>query len=95
MSTFTALPRPATVMPHENFTLDLTFTNGERRVFDALPYLQYPALDALTAISLFMQARVEHHTVVWNDEIDMAPKICTLKVRPCSGLLKNAHGVVA
>jgi hypothetical protein len=74
MKSVTTLPRPVAVKPNSDFTLDLTFANGEKRVFDAIPYLDYPAFHALKALSLFMQARVEHHSVVWNDEIDMAPE---------------------
>ena len=74
MSTFTTLPRPTAVKALGDYTLDLTFNNGERRVFDVASYLEYPAFQPLKSISLFMQARVEHNTVVWNDEIDMAPE---------------------
>jgi hypothetical protein len=74
MNTHPTLPRPTAVTPHENYTLDLTFNNGERRLFDATAYLEYPAFKALKATSLFMQARVAHNTVVWNEEIDMAPE---------------------
>jgi hypothetical protein len=74
MNTITTLPRPTTVKPNANFTLNLTFNNGEKRVFDAMPYLEYPAFQALKFTNLFMQARVEHNTVVWSDEIDIAPE---------------------
>ena len=63
-------------------TLDVTFTNGEKRVFDVMAYLEYPAFHALKALSLFMQARVAHNTVVWNDEIDMAPENLYLESAP-------------
>jgi len=82
MSTFTPLPRPTAVTPNGNYTLNLTFNNGEQRIFDATTYLKYPAFHALKSISLFMQARVEHHTVVWNDEIDMAPESLYLESTP-------------
>jgi Protein of unknown function (DUF2442) len=82
MSTFTTLPRPTTVKPNRNYTLDLTFANGEERVFDVIPYLEYPAFQALKSVNLFMQARVEHHTVVWNEEIDMAPENLYLESSP-------------
>ena len=82
MNIFTTLPRPTAVKPNGNYTLDVTFANGEKRVFDVSPYLEYPAFQALKAVSLFMQARVEHHTVVWNDEIDMAPENLYLESAP-------------
>jgi hypothetical protein len=82
MNTFTTLPRPTAVTPNVDYTLDLTFNNGENRVFDATSYLEYPAFQALKSISLFMQARVEHNTVVWTDEIDMAPENLYLESAP-------------
>ena len=68
MNTLTTLPRPTAVKPNGNYTLDVTFNNGEKRVFDVTAYLEYPAFQALKSTSLFMQARVAHNTVVWNDE---------------------------
>ena len=38
------------------------------------PYLAYPAFQALKQGKLFMQARVAHHTAIWNDEVDIAPE---------------------
>ena len=82
MNTFTTLPRPTAVKPNGNYTLDVTFNNGEKRVFDVTAYLEYPAFQALKSTSLFMQARVAHNTVVWNDEIDMAPENLYLESAP-------------
>ena len=38
------------------------------------PYLAYPAFQALKQGKLLMQARVARHTVIWNDEVDIAPE---------------------
>jgi len=82
MNSLNRLPRPTTVKPSANYTLDITFSNGERRLFDAIPYLEYPAFEALKAVSLFLQARVAYNTVVWSDEIDMAPENLYLESTP-------------
>jgi len=74
MNTGMMLPRPLSVVANEDYTLSITFNNGEKRRFNMAPYLIYPAFEALKAISLFMQAFVKHNTVVWTDEIDMAPE---------------------
>ena len=74
MNTVTALPRPTAVEAAVDHTLKITFNNGETRLFNAAPYLAYPAFAPLKAVSLFMQAHVAHNTVVWNDEVDMAPE---------------------
>ncbi len=82
MNTCTTLPRPTTVAAEENYTLRITFNNGETRLFNATPYLAYPAFEALKAVSLFMQARVAHNTVVWNEEVDIAPENLYLESTP-------------
>ena len=65
-----------------DYTLRITFNNGETRLFNVAPYLVYPAFEALKTISLFMEARVEHNTVVWNEEVDMAPENLYLESTP-------------
>lgn len=82
MNACTTLPRPTAVAAAGDYTLRVTFNNGETRLFNATPYLAYPAFEALKAISLFMQARVAHNTVVWNDEVDMAPENLYLESTP-------------
>ena len=82
MNTVTTLPRPTAVAATIDYTLRITFNNGETRLFNAAPYLAYPAFEPLKAISLFMQARVAHNTVVWNEEVDMAPENLYLESTP-------------
>jgi len=74
MSASGKLPRPVSVSTAENYSLNVTFNNGEVRRFDVSPYLAYPAFEALKSRSLFAQARVAHDTVVWNGEVDIAPE---------------------
>jgi hypothetical protein len=82
MNICTTLPRPTTVVAAEDYTLRITFNNGETRLFNATPYLAYPAIEALKAIGLFMQARVAYNTVVWNEEVDIAPENLYLESTP-------------
>ena len=82
MSTYTVLPKPTAVAAAIDYTLRITFNNGETRLFNAAPYLAYPAFEPLKTISLFMQARVAHNTVVWNEEVDMAPENLYLESTP-------------
>ena len=82
MSTYTVLPKPTAVAAAIDYTLRITFNNGETRIFNAAPYLGYPAFEPLNAISFFMQARVAHNTVVWNEEVDMAPENLYLESTP-------------
>lgn len=82
MNPYTTLPRPTAVAAAGDYTLKITFNNGETRLFNVTPYLAYPAFEALNAIGVFMQARVAHNTVVWNDEVDIAPESLYLESTP-------------
>jgi hypothetical protein len=75
------LPRPAQVKPLDGYKLEIKFANGELKIMDMKPYLAYPAFQALAEKPLFMQARVAHNTVIWNDEIDIAPESLYLESR--------------
>jgi Protein of unknown function (DUF2442) len=68
------LPRPQSVTPIADYKLDIGFNNGELKRLDMTPYLVYPAFAALREVSLFMQAKVAHNTIVWTGEIDIAPE---------------------
>ena len=57
-----------------DYTLLLHFADGEKRSFDALHLLQKPIYKPLQSPDFFMTAHVECGTVVWNDEVDIAPE---------------------
>lgn len=59
---------------HPGFQLDLEFKNGERRRFDMRPLLAMKPWDRIAAPAVFERVRVEHGTVVWPGEIDIAPE---------------------
>jgi hypothetical protein len=59
------------------------FENGETRLFDMRPYLDYPAFSALKEERVFMRAHVEHGVVVWNDEVDLSPDTLYLRGTVC------------
>jgi len=76
-------PRVRQVIAHEDYTLTLTFSNGEIRRFDMRPYLDYPVFQALRNSALFKLARPAHGTVTWPPEIDFAPETLYLDSLPC------------
>lgn len=45
----------------------VTFTDGERRVFDAEPLLAHPAFAPLADDAVFRTAKVEDGVLVWRD----------------------------
>lgn len=62
------------VVPLENYQLELTFANHERRVFDMTAYLHKKPFNKLTEQNRFMTAHVDYGTVVWDGNIDMSPE---------------------
>ena len=60
--------------PHKDYTITLKFRDGSTRLYDAKPLLDDPMYEPIKNPGFFMQAHVECHTVVWNDDIDIAPE---------------------
>ena len=58
----------------DEYTLIVTFCDGEQKIYDARPLLNKPIYRELQNLSFFLQAKVECGTVVWNDEVDLAPE---------------------
>jgi len=57
------------------YKLRLRFNNGEFKIFDFEPLLQYPAFKPLKDKNVFKQVYLDYGTVVWNDgTIDYDPE---------------------
>lgn len=71
-------PKPVrvkAVRPLEDYKVLITFTNGERKIFDFAPLLDMPCYQPLKDRSVFCGVYVELGTLVWNDgDIDIAPE---------------------
>ncbi len=57
--------------PHDDYTVTLTFENGERRLLDMSPYLQTQVFSPLRDLTLFRRVRVVHGSLEWPGERDM------------------------
>lgn len=66
-------PRAKKVHVKEGFTLEVEFSNGEIRLFDVTPFLQYPVYKPLKDRALFEQIFIRQGIVQWPNEIDIAP----------------------
>lgn len=66
-------PRVRSVKVYPGHKMELLFSNGEKRDFDATPLLAYPAYKKLKEESFFSMARVEYGTVCWPGDIDCCP----------------------
>ena len=66
-------PRIVSADAKENYMLLLTFSNGEKRLFDVGPLLELSVYKPLLNYAFFQSVRVEHGTVVWPQDIDCCP----------------------
>ena len=63
------------VEPKEDFTLLLTFAKGKKRLFDCKKYLfDDDYAKPLHDINLYMKAKADHNTVMWTEDLDIAPE---------------------
>ena len=65
---------PTDVRYLRDYELLITFSNGEKRVYDGHNDITQGVFTQLRNKALFARARIERGTVVWNDELDIAPE---------------------
>ena len=66
-------PRVKQVKAADGYRLQITFTNGERGVYDCRPLLDFGVFQELRDNAYFRQVRAENGTVVWPHEQDICP----------------------
>lgn len=66
----------------DDYTLELVFENGEKRLFDMKPFLDKKPFVKLLNFPLFSKASVEYGTVVWPGNIDIAPETLWSRSKP-------------
>jgi len=66
-------PRVVTVRPGTDYTLTLTFSNGEVRVFDVKPYLSIGISRELQDKRLFNSVRPVLSSIQWQNGQDFCP----------------------
>jgi hypothetical protein len=59
----------------EDYKLLLTFSNGEKRLFNMKPYLNKGIFKQLKDVALFNTVRVSFDTVEWDNEADFDPEV--------------------
>src|ERR1051326_74551 len=62
------------VVPLEGYQLLLTFSNGEKRVYDMKPHLNRGIFKQLKDVTLFNTVHISFDTVEWDNEIDFDPE---------------------
>jgi hypothetical protein len=68
--------------PRDDYTMDLVFENGEKRIFDMTLHFSQKPYTRLSGSSLFFKASVRYGTVVWPGNIDIAPETLLLESTP-------------
>ena len=64
-----------------DYQLSVIFNNGEKKVFDCKPYLDYPAFRELQNESYFTFVKVGQGSVCWPNGQDIAPETLYLESR--------------
>ena len=66
-------PRIKAVKPNVDYTLTLTFTNDEVKVFDVKPYLDKGIFKELRDLSIFNSVKPFLGSIQWKNEQDFCP----------------------
>ncbi len=61
--------------PIENFKLELTFENGEVKLFDVKPFMDKGIFRELYDIELFETVRKSFDAIEWENEADIDPEV--------------------
>lgn len=62
------------VEARSDYTLLITFSRGEKKLYNARALLEKEIYSDLKDIDFFMKAKVEYGTVIWNDTVDLDPE---------------------
>ena len=65
--------RPLAVKPLSDYRLLLTFSTGEKKIFDVSSYLSMPFYATLKDKTAFQRVFVNEYTVEWSNGCDIAP----------------------
>ncbi len=66
-------PTAVAVMPNDNYSLTVTFDNGETKNFDVMPYIRGEWYGHLRDKAYFRMVRTDGFTVVWPEGQDLCP----------------------
>lgn len=74
-------PRVLEVKAGRDFTIEILFTNKERKVFDVKPYLDKGIFKELKSKDVFNSVRADNGSVSWNGGQDFCPDTLYLEGR--------------
>jgi len=75
-------PAVCEVTPNEDFSLNVVLDNGERRLLDMKPYLDFGVFRKLRDYESFKRARVAFDMIEWDEGVDLDPEFVYEKSKP-------------
>lgn len=72
-------PAVSKVVPNEDFTLAITFDNGEKGSLDMKPYLDFGVFQKIRDYEHFQRVRVSFDTIEWDRGVDLDPEFVYAK----------------
>jgi hypothetical protein len=84
-------PHVTSVQTLNDYQLEVSFDNGERRIFDGKPFLSRGIFVRLRDRSLFQAVRAVAGSVEWPGELDLSYDILYLESQPISERGNDAH----
>ena len=76
-------PRVINVKPGQDFTLMVTFNNGEQKSFDVKPYLGIGMFKELKDESMFNSVKPFLGSIQWANGLDLCPDTLYLEGTSC------------
>jgi PhoPQ-activated pathogenicity-related protein len=67
-------PSVTSVIPREDYLLDITFNNGENGTLDMKPYLDFGVFNRIKDYSSFKKVSVAFDTIEWEAGVDLDPE---------------------
>ncbi|MDD2236241.1 MAG: DUF2442 domain-containing protein [Kiritimatiellae bacterium] len=68
----------------DDFRLVLEFDNAEKRIFNALPILDFGRFIELKDINQFKRVHISFDTIEWENELDLDPEYLYAKSEPAT-----------
>ncbi|MCA1622198.1 MAG: DUF2442 domain-containing protein [Acidobacteria bacterium] len=69
---------------NDDYSLELKFSDGKQKCFDAKPYLDYEVFKPLKDLNYFKRIKIAFGTVQWTDEQDISPETLYLEGKESS-----------
>lgn len=70
----------------DDYQLVLTFINGEQKIFNMKPYLDYPVFKPLKDLNEFNNYTIQDGTVEWKCGADLSPNTFYIESVPANNI---------